>query len=817
MRDLPTGTVTFLFTDIDGSTRLLHELGDSYADALREHRRILRDAFASHGGVEVDTQGDAFFVAFARASDALAAAAAGQEALDGGAIRVRMGIHTGEPIRTEEGYVGLDVHRAARIAAAGHGGQVVVSQTTSELAGSERLRDLGVHRLKDLSASERLFQLGDGAFPRLKTLYQTNLPVPATSFLGRGRELAEVGGLLARGDVRLLTLTGAGGSGKTRLALQAVGAAADAYPQGVWWVPLAPVRDADAVMETAVRALGATGPLEAAVGQRRLLLLLDNFEHVIDAAPRLSALLAACPELDVVVTSRERLQLAGEHVYPVPTLARADARALFAARARAVRPDFQPDDGVEELCARLDDLPLALELAAARASMLSPRQLLSRLGRRLDLLRGGRDADIRQQTLRATIQWSYDLLEPAEQRLFARLSVFTGGATLEAAEAVCAAELDQLQSLVDKSLLRVRDHGRFWMLESMREFALERLRQSGEEDEVKRRHAQVFLAVARSAHLSSEELDLGPRHDVVISEQDNLRAALDWAAGSGQAAFALELACAMEQFWVTHDPYEGIRRLESLLPAAGDAPTLLRARALRVLGGTAYIAGDFERGTRLHEQSLAELRALGEELAAAHVVHRLAVEAARTGDLVRARALSDESLGTHRRYGSISGEAMALGLLGDLEQADGRLERAIEHAVTSAARAGEVGFTWWQGQQLYQACERALALDRIAEAERHGRQALRLGHGIGDRQITVYLLALLARTATLQQLPERAGRLWGAVEAEEARGPVGQWETERDDYAGPVVREAGPQFARAREAGRAATLDEAVAYAVADP
>jgi hypothetical protein len=392
MRELPTGTVTFLFTDIEGSTRLLNELGDAYPDALADHRRLLRDAFDRHGGVEVDTQGDAFFVAFARASDALGAATDAQEALGGGPVKVRIGLHTGEPLITDEGYVGIDVHRAARIAAAGHGGQVLVSQTTHDLAGADGLRDLGEHRLKDLSAPERIFQLGDHDYPPLKTLYQTNLPVPATPFLGREDELAAVGDLLADTDLRLLTLTGAGGSGKTRLALQAAGAAADGYPGGVWWVPLAPVNDPEAVFETAAAALGVSGSLEEAIGQRRLLLLLDNLEHLIEAAPRLSPLLASCPNLDMVVTSRERLQLQGEHVYPVPVLARSEARALFTARARAVSPDFEETQELDELCARLDDLPLALELAAARTAILSTEQLLSRLGSRLDLLRGGRDA-----------------------------------------------------------------------------------------------------------------------------------------------------------------------------------------------------------------------------------------------------------------------------------------------------------------------------------------------------------------------------------------------------------------------------------------
>jgi predicted ATPase/class 3 adenylate cyclase len=813
-RELPSGTVTFLFTDIEGSTRLLDELGDAYAEALAEHRRQLRAVFERHGGIEVDTQGDAFFVAFPRAGDALAAAAEGQRVLEDGPIRVRMGVHTGEPTVTEEGYVGIDVHRAARIAAAGHGGQLLVSQTTHDLAADGVLRDLGEHRLKDLSAPERLYQLGVDDFPPLRTLHQSNLPVPATPFVGREDELAGVRTTLARREVRLLTLTGAGGSGKTRLALQAAGAAADDYPQGVWWVPLAPVRDAESVFEAAARGLGVSGPLAESIGQRRLLLLLDNFEHVIGAAADLSQLLSACPNLDLLVTSRERLQLGGEHVYPVPVLNRPDARALFVARARAVRPEFEPGPALDELCNRLDDLPLALELAAARTTILTTEQLLARLGQRLDLLRGGRDADLRQQTLRATIEWSYDLLDQNERELFARLSVFDGGCTLEAAEGVCDAGLDGLQSLVDKSLVRLREGERFWMLESVREFALERLRESGDEDDVRRRHAEFFLQLAESAHLSAETVDLGQRHDLAIPEQDNLRGAIDQALERGDALLGLRIAVALEQFWVVQDPNEGRRRLELLLAAAPEAPAPWRARALRTLGGATYIAGDFERGTELHQQSLEEFRSLGDELAAAHLLNRLATEAMRSGDPSRAKRLSDESLETHRRYRSPSGEALALGLLAELAAGEGRLTEAIEVALQSAASAAEVGFVWWQLHQLYHACEWSLALEHLGEAEAHGSAALRIAHEIGDRMMTIYLLSLVARCAIEHEDAERAGRLWGAIETEEARAPMGQWEMEREAYAAPLLRRAGAGFERGRALGRTLSLDEAVKQAL---
>ena len=817
MSELPTGTVTFLFTDIEGSTRLLHELGEDYADALAEHRRVLREVFARHGGVEVDTQGDAFFVAFARAKDALASASEGQAALEPGPILVRMGLHTGEPLVTEEGYVGMDVHRAARIAAAGHGGQTVVSQTTYDLAGPDGIHDLGEHRLKDLSAPERIFQFGDGEFPPLRTLYQTNLPIPATPFLGRERELVEVAELLSRKEVRLVTLTGAGGSGKTRLALQAVAAGAEDYPQGVWWVPLAPVRDAAGVAETAARALGGASSLAEVIGDRRLLLLLDNFEHVIAAAPELTSLLSACPNLDVVVTSRERLQLGGEHVYPVPVLARSDARELFLTRARALRPDFQSNGSVDELCARLDDLPLALELAAARTTVLSPEQLLGRLGARLDLLKGGRDADVRQQTLRATIEWSHDLLDAAEQRLFARLSLFRGGCTLDAPEAICGAELDELQSLVDKSLVRIRDGDRFWMLETIHEFAAERLRESGEEDELRRRHAEFFLALAESANLSAEATDLGPRPELVLPEQDNLWAALDWAAEAGEIEIGLRLAIALEQFWVAVAPYEGARRVQAFLDRAIDLPDVVRARAIRVLGGMIFMTGDYDRGDELMRQSLELFRSLGDDAVVAELLVRLAIHLHNThGDIAGAYALIDESQAINRRLGSRSTEAMTLGLLGEIAWTEGRSDDALELAARSGEAAAEVGFTWWQMHQLYHGSEWSGELGRTGEAEAYARDALRLAVAIQDRQLIVYLLAILAGTAAVQGHLEKAGAVWGAVEAEEGRGPIGQWEAEREAYAARVLEHANEAFERGRAEGRRMTLSDAVDHALAD-
>ncbi|MGI9111529.1 MAG: ATP-binding protein, partial [Gaiellaceae bacterium] len=650
-RDLPSGTVTFLFTDVEGSTRLLRELGAAgYAEALAQHRPLIREAFRAHGGVEVDTQGDAFFIAFPTAPGALEAA---EEILDGlaaGPIRVRMGIHTGTPYRGEEGYVGIDVNRAARIAACGHGGQVLISSSTAGLVDSERLRALGEHRLKDLSAPERISQLGEADFPPLKSLHRTNLPVPATPFLGRPRELAEIGELLGREDVRLVTLTGPGGTGKTRVALQAAADASDRFPDGVFWVPLASLREPELLLETAARALGAEdGPADHVAG-KRLLLVLDNFEQIVGAAADLSALLAGCPNLHLLVTSRELLLLPGEHAYPVPPLEPQEGVELFEARARAADPAFVATTAVRELCERLDNLPLALELAAARVRVLSPERLLERLAQRLDLLRSGRGVDPRQQTLRATIEWSYELLTVEERRLFARLAVCRGGCTLETAEELCAADLDLLQSLVDKSLVRVRDAGRFWMLETIREYAAERLEESGEAEELRQRHAERFLALVEESeahvhHDSQEWLNRLQR------EHDNLRAALDHLGGAGDGTLALRLAGALLWFWtVTGHVDEGRRRLDHVLLVA-EGSMLARAKALNAAAGLAATAGDLATSKERAEAGLELYRALGDPAGTADSLWQLGYAAGEEGDWATAQRLVSESIGLFQGVG----------------------------------------------------------------------------------------------------------------------------------------------------------------------
>jgi predicted ATPase len=608
-----------VFTDIEGSTLLLEELGQAaYRDGLAERREVVRGSFARFGGYEVDTEGDSFFFAFQSATGAVRAVGEAMTGLERGPIRIRVGLHTGEPELNGRNYIGLDVHTAARIMAAGNGGQVVLSQSTRDLLDdSFVLVDLGEHRLKDLSGPRRLFQLGAGVFPPLRTLHRTNLPVPASSFVGRERELEELGALV-RDGVRLLTLTGPGGSGKRRLALQAVAGAADSFPDGVWWVPLASVRDPGLVLSSVALALGVPQQpgrrleetlLDVLAGGRTLL-LLDNLEQLLPEAAVPVARLRDARGATVVVTSRERLRVSGERVFPVAPLAATDAVELFSARTVALGVDGGDVGAVAELCARLDNLPLAVELAAARAGLLAPAEMLARLGGRLDHLTGDRDADARQQTLRATIAWSHDLLDQRERTLFARLAVFAGGATLDAVEAVCDADLDVLASLLDKSLLR-RSGERVWMLETIREFAGEQLEADNYADELCDRHAGYFLGLAKASDRESR----GPGQAIALAwfaaERDNLAAAFEWLLDRDPAA-ALELAAALWGFWYLRGHFhEGRKMLSAALERADAEATEARASALVGAGLLASIQGDYQESFDLFWAGLACARAAG--------------------------------------------------------------------------------------------------------------------------------------------------------------------------------------------------------------
>jgi predicted ATPase/class 3 adenylate cyclase len=801
MRELPSGTVTFLFTDIEGSTRLLHEHGAAYADLLGEHRRHLRAAVARHAGVEVDTQGDAFFVAFGRAEDALATAAEVVEAE--GQVRVRIGIHTGTPIITDEGYVGLDVHRAARICAAAHGGQVVVSEATRDALGHDPGRDLGLHRLKDLGAPERLFQLGAATFPPLRSLNATNLPAQARGLVGRTDELVTIASLI--GDARVVTLTGAGGSGKTRLALQAAADSVERFTGGVFWVPLAAINDPTLVEPTIAQAIGAPGALAAHIDEKRMLLLLDNLEQVLpDAAEPLAALVASCPNLRLLVTSRSPLRIGGEREFAVLPLPEVDAVELFRERAFIA----EPDAAVREICRRLDGLPLAIELAAARTRVLPPDQLLARLERALPVLTGGRrDAPERQRTLRATIAWSYDLLSADERRLFDRLGVFAGGFTLEAAEAVCDADIETIGSLLEQSLLRRGDDGRLGMLVTILEFAVERFVVSDEAGAILERHAEYYVALADSGNVHAEAQG-GEHYEIILPDLANFRAVLERALATDDNELGMSMAVALEQYWVSNNPPEGERWYTAFF-AGKELPLALRARALRARGGALSISGRFAEGAVYHREALDIYRELGDDWGIGHILFRLANEAQRTGDSGLARQLAEESRAHHGTQ-SPWAESQVLSLLGIIAFEDGRREEGLELELRSAELADEVNSRWLRLGSLLIAAEIALELDRPAQARDLSLTALAVADDIGDRMHMAWALSLLAWAAAAEGQFERAGRLWGATEAESARSPFGQWEDGREEYLGHLDVDPGSDFRRAREEGASLAFDEAV-------
>jgi predicted ATPase/class 3 adenylate cyclase len=815
--DLPSGTVTFLFTDVEGSTKLLHELGaDGYAQALAEHRRVLREAFGAHSGVEVDTQGDAFFVAFPTASGALRAAADATANLAAGRIRVRMGIHTGTPHLAEEGYVGVDVHRAARIAACGHGGQVLVSAAAAALLDAAELRYLGEHRLKDLSAPEGVYQLGDAEFPPLKSLHQTNLPIPSTPFLGREHELTEVLGLLSRDDVRLLTLTGPGGTGKTRLGLQAAGGLADRYPQGVWWVALAPLRDPKLVSATAAHALGATDGLADHIGDGSMLVLFDNFEQVIDAAAELADVLASCPNLDLLVTSREPLHLTGEQEYAVPPLAHEEGVNLFAARARAVKPDFEPDDVVSAICRRLDDLPLALELAAARVRAVSPAQILERLDKRLPLLTGGaRDLPVRQRTLRATIEWSYELLPPEEQRLFARLAVFRGGCTLEATEHVTEADLDRLESLVEKSLLRHRED-RYWMLETIAEYAAERLQERGEEAAIRDRHLEHFLALAERAY--SDRIASAPTWFATVdAEFDNFRAALDWATARDPGLEA-QLAGAIAPYALLRGhAAEAHERVTHAL-ARYDAPDRIRARVLTELGEIVGMIGMDSEALVYLDEARGLWRTLGDALGEAHALEGIGYCQIGLGELEPARRSFEESLALREAAGasdlekaaSLAGLCQGLVAAGEIERAEPLAQELYELGLAHEARRIE-------HSGLHYLADCPLIGGDYAESEQRYIRALAHARRFGMLMMCTEELLGVAMSVAGQGDYERAVRLAAAANAEKeelgTHGTSPFWATLQERHIGGARAQLAPEALEAVErAGREepfqAVLDE---------
>ena len=850
MSKLPTGTITLLFTDIEGSTQLLEQLGERYTDVLVEYRTLLCAAFHTYNGHEIDTQGDAFFVAFARATDAVSAAVAAQHALtahlwpEGVPVRVRMGLHTGEPLLSSAGYVGLDVHYAARIMSAGHGGQVLLSQSTRDLVehglpADVSLRDVGAHRLKDLQRKSHLFQLVIAGlptdFPPLKTLdlHPHNLPVQPTALIGREKEVAAVQHLLCRDDVRLLTLTGPGGIGKTRLGLQVAADEAFRFADGVYFVNLAPLSDPALVLPTIASTLdlkesagqALLDVLRAYLRNKELLLLLDNFEQVLSAAVPVADLLAACLKLKVLVTSRAVLYVRGEQEFAVPSLALPDPKhlpdlvalsqyeavALFITRAQAVKPAFQVTSAnapaIAEICVRLNGLPLAIELAAARIKLLPPQALLGRLGQRLTVLTGGaRDVPARQQTLRNTIAWSYNLLDATEQRLFRWLSVFVGGCTLEA---VCAFldlstdavwVLERVASLIDKSLLQQTEQEdgepRFVMLETIREYGLEALAASGEMEATRQAHATYYLRLSEEA---KPELE-GPQQALWLErlerEHDNLRAAMQWsleqAEGEHGMEMALHLGRALERFWILHGYYkEGRAFLKQALVGSEGVVTLVRAQALSAAARLILGQGDLDEVEVLCEESLALCREIGDAPGIAYSLYllgavasgrgnpatarslieqsvslereigdqgrivlplcKLAARVVQQGEYTRGRALLEESLALAREAGDKRGIAHSLEGLANLlfvTQGDqARIRSLLEEGL---ALSREIGYKDALATYFSSSGEVALSQGDVATAYSLLEEGLRLFREMGDRVSIAQSLSLMAKVVTLQ-------------------------------------------------------------------
>jgi len=919
MPDPPSGTVTFLFSDIEHSTRLLQHLGDRYAEVLVEHRRLLREAFQTWDGYEIDTAGDGFFAVFQRATHAMAAAVAAQRTMAvhpwpaGAPVRMRMGLHTGEPTLTAGGYVGLDVHRAARICAAGHGGQTLLSQTTRvlveyDLPAGVHLRDLGEHRLKDLQRPERIYQLVildlPADFPPLKTLDRRshNLPVQPTSLIGRERVSAVACGLLRRVDVRLLTLTGPGGTGKTRLGLQVAADLLENFENGIYFIPLASISDSTLVVSTMAQTLGVREKagqlllegLKEYLQDKQMLVVLDNFEQVIVAAPLVAELLMTCPRLKFLVTSRVVLRLSGEHEFPVPPLELPDPRrlpavealsqyaavALFIQRALAVKPDFLVNNdnapAVAEICVRLDGLPLAIELAAARIKLLPPQAMLARLGRRLELLRGGaRDVPDRHQTLRQAIAWSYNLLEAAEQALFRRLAVFAGGCTLEALEAVCQAVddpaagsgqsldvLDGMASLVDKSLLRQEEQAsgepRFCMLETIREYGLECSTVSEEAPAVRRVHAGYYLELIEGVEPELTGPEQTAWLDRLEAEHDNLRAALRWAEESGETEVALRLAGALCQFWLVRGHLsEGRECLARLLTLAETSRhRAARAKALTGAGNLAHNLGDYATAHALSEEALALWRDLRDKQGIATSLTNLGWVAHHQGDYAAAYALHQESLALRRELGNTWGIAFSLTNLGwtihkqgDYAQATALLEEAVglfrevgmrQLFAFASSILAEVAHAQGDDRRAVMLLEEGLTVFRdigdkyglalalgilgtiTHEQGNTGRalalyeESLGLRWALGDKHGLAECLEGLANIAAVQGQLERAARLLGAAEAlRTATGaPLSPSEGARYHHTMSAVH-AGlgdTAFAAAWATGQATPPEQAMVY-----
>lgn len=814
-----------LFSDIEGSTVLLSRLGTRYGEALSAQRLVLRAAISEWHGHEMGTEGDSFFVVFESAADAVACCVAAQRALaghewpGGAAVRIRMGLHSGEPSRHEDGYIGMDVHRAARIAATAHGGQVVMSGVTWELAQSGipaelSVRDLGCHRLKDIDGPERIYQLaGPGLaehFPPLKSLgASTNLPVPITPLVGRNSHLGQLRALIREPGMRLVTLTGPGGVGKSRLAIDAAAALGESFPQGVYFSALAAVRDGDVMWKAIAGDLSADGDEPAAVIEHlrnsRTLLVLDNLEQVHGGAEVVAALLAAAPRLVVLATSRGPLHLQGEHELPVPPLAipkepaiaavaASAAVRLFVQHAGMVRPGFVVAEenaaDIAAICRRLDGLPLAIELAASRARLLSPKALLARLDHSVALAAADTGRPSRQQTLRATIAWSYDLLPPRPAAALRRAGVFAGGCDLDALAAVAlsgdgpegpagpADPLELVSELMDVSLITVTESAdgepRVGLLETIREFALERLAEAGDADSARRRHAEHYAALAEQAHPQL----YGPAQlaalDRLEAEHDNLRAALTWslepqgtgAADAERVGIGLRLVEALVAFWHRHGhAAEGRRWLQRAIELVNDDTGTTLAAVAHGLGMLLTQQAEYAAAVPLFERSLVIYRDTGDRDQQAKELNSLGITHCYLGDLSIARSLLEESAALARETGNEQRLAAALSNLGLTEAIAGDLGRATEvlsEAVTLDEKHGDQLGLVYDTHGLTMISLRA---GRAGEARDLLSARLDFVASAGDSDILASTLELAACTAAGLGEPPQAARLAGAAEA----------------------------------------------------
>jgi predicted ATPase/class 3 adenylate cyclase len=871
VQTLPTGLVTFLFTDIEGSTRLVQNVGEAaYRQILGQHCEIIRRAIVDHGGSEVSTEGDSFFAVFPNAADGVAATAEAQRRLAaehwpaGVEVRVRMGLHTGDATLGGDNYIGLDVHRAARVAGAGHGGQVLLSEATRSMVQSllppgVALRDLGAHRLKDLATPEHLYQLDVSGltveFPAVRSLdaRANNLPVQLTSFVGRETEIAAVDELLDR--ARLVTLTGPGGTGKTRLALQVAAERLARHGDGAYFVELAPVSSPALVASAIATALHLREAADRSVADvvgdwlrdRDLLLVLDNLEHVLGAAPLVTSLLGAAPRLRILVTSRAPLRVHGEHEHPVPPLRIPDARhlpslgqlsqfegvSLFIERAQAVRPDFAVTDtsapAIAEIVARLDGLPLAIELAAAKCRLLGPEAILGRLGSRLAFLGGGaRDLPARQQTLREAIDWSYRLLEPVDQARLRGLGVFMGGFTLPAAAALlmldhAAIEADDaVGGLAEQSLLR-REEGeagepRFSLLETIREFALERLVEAGEEEALRRRHAAYFLG--RAEELEPTLLQSTESADDIARDHDNYRAALNWAIEAGEAQTGLRLGYALWRFWQQRGFFrEGRQWFDRLLavPSAAE-PTAARAKGLTGAAGIAYWQNDYAAAIAWYAEAEAIIRGLDDKVWLADALYNSGTTAALVGDMPTVIAKLEEGTAIGRQLGDdvILGRFLqAAGYMAfmgdDLDTARAALEEGLQVAERGTDRMA-------RGVAHHTVGQVARLQGRYDAAADHYRAAIKIWAGFGDATQLTEPLQGLAAVMILTGHPEVGVRWLGANAALRERlggGPPPEWLRLGDPLAAAREELDAETYDRAWRAGLELSTEDAIAEAIA--